>query len=130
MQPHRHDSRGAPGSSANPEWDSSVTHQPALARSFHNEKPQKRDRDKNDFMIISGNANPRLARKIARHLGVELSPVTLTRFKDGETRLHIQESCRGKDIFIIQPTCPSKQGSVNENVMDLLFMISTARRAS
>ncbi|CAD7950654.1 unnamed protein product [Amoebophrya sp. A120] len=109
-------------------WDASVQHQPELARSFYNQKPQKKDesRDSSDFMLLSGNANPRLARKIAKHLGVELAPALVTRFKDGETRIQIQQSCRGKDIFIIQPTCPP----VNENLVELLFMISTARRAS
>ncbi|CAD7948424.1 unnamed protein product [Amoebophrya sp. A25] len=116
-------SRGVDGKH---EWEASQEHHKELTRSFLNEKPDKAQKDKNDFMIIAGNGNPRLARKVAKHLGVELSPVMLTHFNDGESRIHIKQSCRGKDIFIIQPTCPP----VNENLVDLLLMISTCRRAS
>lgn len=108
------------------DWDGDPVTQKEFARSWHNEKLQKDQRDKNDFMLIAGNANIPLARKIAKHLGVEVSPLTLSRFRDGETKLQIVNSCRGKDMFIIQPTSPP----VNENLMDLLILIATARRAS
>lgn len=101
---------------------------PKFARSWNNEKVTKQTKDykQDDIMLLSGNGNPVLASKIASHLGIELAPVKLGRFSDGEINLQVRESCRGKDIFIIQSTCPP----VNENLLELLIMISTCRRAS
>ena len=77
------------------------------------------------FKILSGTANPALAEEIARHIGVELCKVTLTRFADGEIFVRIDENVRGNDVFIIQPTNPPA-----ENVLELLLMIDAAKRAS
>ncbi len=76
--------------------------------------------------IFTGNANPELAQEIVEFLGMELSKAKVSKFKDGEVRLEINESVRGNNVFIIQPTC----APVNENLMELLIMVDAIRRAS
>ncbi|NLE06951.1 MAG: ribose-phosphate pyrophosphokinase [Crenarchaeota archaeon] len=76
--------------------------------------------------IFSGNAHPTLARDIARHLGGSVSPAFVGRFSDGEVRVKVEGNVRGKDVFVIQPTC----APVNENLMELLVMIDALNRAS
>src|ERR1044071_4776994 len=76
--------------------------------------------------VFSGRANIPLAEKIARHLGDTLGKITLTNFPDGEVSVRIEEDVRGRDIFLVQPTCPP----VNENLMELLVMIDSFKRAS
>src|SRR5690242_16855199 len=76
--------------------------------------------------LFSGRANLPLAEKIAQHLGDTLGRVSLGNFPDGEISLRIDEDVRGKDVFIIQPTCPP----VNDNLMELLIMIDSFKRAS
>src|SRR5436190_5902063 len=76
--------------------------------------------------VFSGRANIPLAEKIARHLGDTLGKITLTNFPDGEISVRIEEDVRGRDIFIVQPTCPP----VNENLMELLVMVDCFKRAS
>jgi ribose-phosphate pyrophosphokinase len=80
----------------------------------------------NNLRLFSGNAHPALAASIADVLGVPLGEMTCTRFNDGEIRVQVDESARGTDVFIIQPTC----GPVNDNLMELLIMIDAFRRAS
>ncbi|MBE8955706.1 MAG: ribose-phosphate pyrophosphokinase [Quinella sp. 2Q5] len=75
---------------------------------------------------MTGNANPELARKIAKHVGVELFDTFVGRFNNGETQVMISDSIRGKDIFIVQPTSQP----VNDNLMDLLIMADACKRAS
>lgn len=77
--------------------------------------------------IFSGTANIPLAQDVAEKLGTQLSEVSINRFADGEIGIRVMESVRGKDIYIIQPTCPPK---VNDNMMELILLISTMRRAS
>lgn len=77
------------------------------------------------FKLLSGTANRPLAEEIAKHLGVELCRVTLSRFADGEIFVRIDENIRGADVFIVQPT-----SAPAENVLELLLMIDAARRAS
>ena len=76
--------------------------------------------------VFSGRANIPLAEKIALILGDSLGKITLSNFPDGETSLKIEEDVRGRDIFVIQPTCPP----VNENLMELLIMLDSFKRAS
>ncbi len=76
--------------------------------------------------IFTGNANRELAEEITEYLGVSLGNAYVGRFSDGEISVGINESVRGADIFLIQPTCPP----VNENVMELLIMIDALKRAS
>ncbi len=77
-------------------------------------------------MIFSGNANPELARRIAAHLHVSLGKCTVQTFSDGEISVEIEETVRGREIFIIQPTCQP----TNDHMMELLVMIDALRRAS
>ncbi len=80
----------------------------------------------NELRILTGTANPILARAIADHLGVKLSETLVSRFSDGEIRVQIQESVRGMDVFVVQPTCPP----TSENVLELLIILDGLKRAS
>jgi len=77
------------------------------------------------FKLLSGTANRALAEEIARHIGVDLCKVTLSRFADGEIFVRIDENIRGDDVFIVQPTNPPA-----ENILELLLLIDAAKRAS
>ncbi|MEM6328651.1 MAG: ribose-phosphate pyrophosphokinase [Planctomycetota bacterium] len=79
-----------------------------------------------DLKLFSGNANRELSQAIANDLGVPLGKVSLGAFPDGEISCKIEEDIRGRDIFLIQPTCPP----VNETLMELLIMIDSCVRAS
>ncbi len=79
-----------------------------------------------DVAVFTGNANPGLAVGICKHLSIKLTDVLVSRFSEGEIRVKIQENIRGKDVFIIQSTCPPS----NDNLMELLILIDAARRAS
>lgn len=79
-----------------------------------------------DLKLFSGSANPALAKRIADYLGVPLGDISLGRFPDGEISCKVNEDVRGRDVFLIQPTCPP----VNENIMQLLVMIDSCLRAS
>lgn len=81
------------------------------------------------YMIFTGNANPELAQKIADYLQIPLGAATVTKFSDGEIKIHINESVRGKDIFIVQSGRSNNQ-SVNDNLMELYLLIRTMKRAS
>ena len=78
------------------------------------------------MVIFSGNSNPDLANGICKQLKVKLSDMLVSRFSDGEIRVEINENVRGKDVFLVQSTCPP----VNENMMELLIMLDALRRAS
>ena len=82
--------------------------------------------DTRKLCLMTGNANPELANKIAELIGVELCKTTVGHFNNGETAVMIDESIRGKDIFIIQPTSQP----VNDNLMELLVMADACKRAS
>jgi ribose-phosphate pyrophosphokinase len=79
-----------------------------------------------NLAVFTGNANPELAQKVARYLGVSLGKVHVGRFSDGEVMVEIMENVRERDVFIIQPTC----GPSNDNLMELLVMIDAMNRAS
>lgn len=79
-----------------------------------------------DLKLFSGNANPSLSKAIADDLGVPLGKISLSKFPDGEISCKIEEDIRGRDIFLVQPTCPP----VNQNLMELLIMIDSCLRAS
>jgi len=84
------------------------------------------------LMLFSGRANPQLAVDIADKLGVELGPVTLRTFSNGEVYCRYKESIRGADVFIVQSTCGNAETGVtaNDSLMELLFMIDAAVGAS
>ena len=78
------------------------------------------------MVIITGNANPKLAQEICQYLKMPLGDTLVTTFSEGEVRVKINENVRGKDVFIVQPTCPP----VNNNLMELLILVDALRRAS
>jgi len=78
------------------------------------------------MMVFSGNANPALSEGIVRKLNMRLGLASVGRFSDGEVAVEIGENVRGKDVFVIQPTCSPN----NENIMELLVMIDALKRAS
>ncbi len=84
------------------------------------------------LMLFSGRANPELANKIADRLNVDLGPVTLKTFSNGEVYCRFEESIRGADVFIVQPTCgnPGTGVTANDALMELLVMIDAAVGAS
>lgn len=80
----------------------------------------------NDLKVFSGRAHPQLADNVADYLGIPLGKIKLGNFPDGEISCKIEEDVRGRDVFLIQPTCMP----VNETLMELLIMIESFRRAS
>jgi ribose-phosphate pyrophosphokinase len=78
------------------------------------------------FALFAGHANPALAHDVARHLNTPLGRVYVGRFSDGEVNVELMENVRGRDVFILQPTCPP----ANDNLMELLVMVDACRRAS
>ena len=103
----------------------SVHTQPSMATSL------PIDYDKR-LMLFSGRANPELAARIADKIGVDLGPVTLKTFSNGEVYCRYEESIRGADVFLIQPTCANPATGINPNdaLMELLEMIDAAVGAS
>jgi ribose-phosphate pyrophosphokinase len=79
-----------------------------------------------DLKIFSGRANPDLSQRICDYLGIPLARIHLTDFPDSETFCKIEEDIRGRDVFLVQPTCPP----VNDTLMELLIMIDSCKRAS
>jgi ribose-phosphate pyrophosphokinase len=79
-----------------------------------------------DLMVFTGNANPELAKKMAQHLDMPLGIASVSEFSDGEISVEIGENVRGKDVFIVQPTC----APTNDNLMELMVMIDAIKRAS
>jgi len=76
--------------------------------------------------VFAGNANPQLAHDIARHLMVPLGRAAVTRFSDSEVTVELLENVRGRDVYIVQPTC----SPANDHLMELLIMVDACRRAS
>jgi len=86
--------------------------------------PRKRQQDQ--AALIAGNANLPLAQSIAHAYRQKLTDATVSRFSDGEIRVEINQNLRGRDVFLLQPTCPP----VNDNLMELLILADACRRAS
>lgn len=82
--------------------------------------------DGKKLKIFTGNANPKLAKEIADYLGLELGKAFVGKFNNGEIQIMIDESVRGKDVFIVQPTCQP----ANDTIMELLIMADAFKRAS
>ena len=82
--------------------------------------------DSSRLRLFCGNSNPALAQEIAAYLGIPVGPRVSKRFADGELYIQIQESIRGCDVFLVQPTC----APVNDHLMELLIMVDACRRAS
>lgn len=81
---------------------------------------------RHEIKIFTGRSNPQLAYEIADYLGTSVGPMVVKNFSDGEIYVQVQESVRGDDVFIVQPTC----NPVNKNLMELLIMIDAFKRAS
>jgi len=79
-----------------------------------------------DLMVFTGNANPELAAKIVADLGIPLGDITVDKFSDGEIAVELNENVRGRDVFVMQPTC----APTNNNIMELLVIVDALRRAS
>jgi ribose-phosphate pyrophosphokinase len=79
----------------------------------------------NSLMVLSGSANRPLAEEVASSMGIELGSITTRRFADGEIFVRIDENVRGRDLYIVQSTCPPA-----DNIMELLLLIDAAQRAS
>nr|WP_311528819.1 ribose-phosphate pyrophosphokinase [uncultured Ralstonia sp.] len=78
------------------------------------------------LMVFTGNANPKLAEAVVKHLGIPLGKALVGRFSDGEVQVEIQENVRGKHVIILQSTC----APTNDNLMELMVMVDALKRAS
>ncbi|MFH1094372.1 MAG: ribose-phosphate pyrophosphokinase [Candidatus Omnitrophota bacterium] len=78
------------------------------------------------LMVFSGNANPKLAHDICKNLGIPLGDAFVGRFSEGEIQIKVNQNVRGKDVFVIQPTCPP----TNDNLMELLILMDALARSS
>ena len=79
-----------------------------------------------NLMVFTGNANPKLAANVVKHLDISLGNVSVTKFSDGEIAIELLENVRGRDVFILQPTC----APTNDNLMEILTMADALKRAS
>jgi ribose-phosphate pyrophosphokinase len=78
------------------------------------------------LMVFTGNANPKLAQDVVRHLNLRIGRATVGRFSDGEVMVEILENVRGKDVFVLQSTCMP----TNDTLMELLVLVDALKRAS
>jgi ribose-phosphate pyrophosphokinase len=78
------------------------------------------------MMVFAGNANPKLAEAVVRHLGIHLGRATVGRFSDGEVMVELLENVRGRDVFVLQSTC----APTNDNLMEILVMVDALKRSS
>src|SRR5512144_1299276 len=78
------------------------------------------------LMVFAGNAVPRLAQEVAKHLNLSLGRAIVGKFSDGEVMVEIMENVRGKDVFVLQSTC----APTNDNLMELLVMVDALKRSS
>src|SRR6202521_3236865 len=79
-----------------------------------------------NLMVFTGNANPKLAQRVAKNLNIQLGKATVSKFSDGEVMVELLENVRGKDVFVLQSTC----APTNDNLMELLVMIDALKRSS
>jgi ribose-phosphate pyrophosphokinase len=79
-----------------------------------------------NLMVFTGNANPKLAQRVAKNLNVHLGRATVSRFSDGEVMVELLENVRGKDVFVLQSTC----APTNDTLMELMIMVDALRRSS
>src|ERR1700704_3952513 len=79
-----------------------------------------------NLMLFTGNANPKLAQKVAKQLNIQLGKATVSKFSDGEVMVELLENVRGKDVFVLQSTC----APTNDHLMELLVMVDALKRSS
>src|SRR6058998_598390 len=79
-----------------------------------------------NLMVFTGNANPKLAQRVAKNLNIQLGKATVSKFSDGEVMVELLENVRGKDVFVLQSTC----APTNDNLMEILVMVDALKRSS
>jgi len=79
-----------------------------------------------NLMLFTGNANPKLAQRVAKHLNIQLGKANVSKFSDGEIMVELLENVRGKDVFVLQSTC----APTNDTLMELMIMVDALRRSS
>ena len=79
-----------------------------------------------NLMVFTGNAHPKLAQKVSRHLNVQMGKASVSKFSDGEIMVELLENVRGKDVFVLQSTCQP----TNDHLMELMIMVDALRRSS
>jgi ribose-phosphate pyrophosphokinase len=79
-----------------------------------------------NLMLFTGNANPKLAQKVAKHLNIQLGKANVSKFSDGEIMVELLENVRGKDVFVLQSTCEP----TNDHLMETMIMVDALRRSS
>ncbi|NGX48494.1 MAG: Ribose-phosphate pyrophosphokinase [Candidatus Anoxychlamydiales bacterium] len=89
-----------------------------------------KDVDKDSFRLFAGNSNPDLAGEVANILGVDINEADVGKFHDGEVKIKINDNVKGKDIYILQSICTTKDASVNDNLMELYLLIRACKRSS
>jgi len=94
---------------------------------MQNIRDERHESRMRDLRVFAGTANIPLAQEISKVLNLDLGDIQIHNFADGEIGIQVQENVRGKDIYIVQPTCPP---GVNDNMLELILLISTMRRAS
>ncbi|CAL8471508.1 g11050 [Coccomyxa elongata] len=104
-------------------WDATFSQASQLAQPY---RGSKLPTPPNRLRIFAGTSNPALAQEVACYLGLDLSSIKIKRFADGEIYVQVQESIRGCDVFLVQPSCPP----VNDHLMELLVTIDACKRAS
>ncbi len=90
----------------------------------------EKDIDKDSFILFAGNSNPDLAGEVANILGVDINEAEVGRFHDGEIKIKIKDNVKGKDVYILQSICTTKDASVNDNLMELYLLIRACKRSS
>ncbi len=79
-----------------------------------------------NLMVFTGNANPKLAQKVAKNLNIQLGKATVSKFSDGEIMAELLENVRGKDVFVLQSTSEP----TNDHLMEMMIMVDALRRSS
>ncbi len=88
--------------------------------------PMQTPQNNQEFLVFTGNANPKMASDIAKHLGTTLGAASVSRFSDGEITVEIKQNVRAREVFVVQSTC----APTNDNLMELLIMVDALKRAS
>ncbi|MFA6119652.1 MAG: ribose-phosphate diphosphokinase [Parachlamydiales bacterium] len=100
----------------------------SLYGTFENVSPKEMEKDSIKF--FSGTSNPILAKDVASILGINLSQANIGKYNDGEIRIELDENVSGKNVYILQSICSTKQSSVNDNLVELMLMIRACKRAN
>lgn len=105
-------------------------HSSVFSQEVCSKKIAERPSNLEGAIVFTGNANSALAQEVSSYLNISLGKANVRRFNDGEIQISIEQNVRNKDIFIIQPTCPSEKQSVNDNLMELYLLVRTMKRSA